>query len=90
MGLRLARIAVLAAMIFGGVLLALVVSYALHGSLEEFPTAEQQDEVRTVAAGIAGALLVLEGALLLALRRIGRAAADRASGTLADPRSGRA
>ena len=79
MGLRLARFAILAAMLVSGLLLAVAVAYFVHGSLEEFPTAEQQGKIRVVMAVMAAGLLAIEGGLLLVLRWIGRAAADRRS-----------
>jgi predicted membrane protein len=81
MWIRLTRIAILAAMIVGGLLLAVTVAYFLRGSLEEFPTAERQETVHVVTAVIAGGLCALEVALLLALRWVGRATAERRAAT---------
>jgi hypothetical protein len=79
MGLRLARFAILAAMTVGALLLAVTWAYFVHGSLEEFPPAEQQEKIRVVMAVIASGLVALEVGLFLALRWIGRASANRES-----------
>ena len=50
-------------MVVIGFPLALAVAYLAHGSLEMFPTAEQQDKVHTVAGVIAGGLSAVEIAL---------------------------
>ena len=79
MGFRSVRIGIVVAMIIGGLLLGLTVAYLIRGSLEEFPTAEQQEKVRVVTTVLAAALLAVEGALLLAWRRVGRAEAGAGS-----------
>lgn len=70
------RFAVVIAMMVVGALLAVTIAYLVHGSLEAFPTAEQQDKVRRVMALLSAVLLLLEGGLLLALRRMGRMPPD--------------
>jgi len=59
-------------MIIVGVLLAISIAYLIHGSLEAFPTAEQQDKVRRVMGLLSAGLLVLEGGLFVAWRRLQR------------------
>jgi hypothetical protein len=56
----IARYAILLAMVVVGLLLCLDVLYFIRGSLEEFPTDEQMDKVRTVTAVIAVVLAVAE------------------------------
>ena len=51
-----------------GVLFALAVLYLVRGSLEMFPTAEQQENVRIVAGFAALLLAVVEVALLRVVR----------------------
>jgi hypothetical protein len=51
-----------------GLLLLLDVVYFVRGSLEEFPTAEQQEKIRTVTGVIGASLLVVEIALWRLLR----------------------
>lgn len=60
-------------MVVVGALLALAVAYLVRGSLEAFPTAEQQDKVRTVAGVLVAMLAVAEFALWWLLRRLDRA-----------------
>ncbi len=57
-----------------GLTLGLAVVYAVHRSLEEFPTEEQHHKVRLVAAFGAAALALVEVGLWSLLRRLGRAA----------------
>jgi hypothetical protein len=70
---RLARYGVLLAMIAVGLLLCLDVAYFVHGSLEEFPTEEQEDKVRRVSAVIAAILVVAEVGLWSVLRHLSAA-----------------
>ena len=65
-------------MVVGGVLLALAAAYLVRGSLEAFPTAEQQDKVRTVAGVLVAVLAVVEFALWWLLRRLDRTGGSRA------------
>ena len=60
-----------------GVLLALAVAYFFRGSLEAFPTAEQEDKVRTVAGFLAAMLALAELGLWWLLRRLDRANSSR-------------
>jgi hypothetical protein len=69
---RLATIAIVLALVGVGLLLCLDVAYFVHGSLEEFPTAEQDDKIRRVAAVLAVMLVGVGLGLWLALRRLGR------------------
>ena len=62
--LRLAMVAV-------GLVLALDLLYFVRGSLESFPTAEQQEKVRVVAGTIAALLVIVELVLWWVLRRLG-------------------
>lgn len=52
-----------------GLLLAIDVLYLVNGSLEMFPTAEQQNKIRTVTGVIAVLLLCAEAGLWALLRR---------------------
>ena len=61
-------------MAFVALLLLLALAYAAHGSLEEFPTVEQMDKVRTVAGLAAAVLIALEAGLWCLLRRVARTA----------------
>ena len=72
MAQRLARSAIVLTMTVVGVLLALFVAYFLRGSLEEFPTAEQENKVHTVTAVAAAMLLLVEIGLWSMLRRMRR------------------
>jgi hypothetical protein len=67
MRLRIALLLV-PAVVFG-VLFALDAAYGWRGSLEMFPTGEQQDKVRVVTVAIGAVVLMLEAATLLALVR---------------------
>ena len=60
-------------MVAVGIPLCLAVAYLVHGSLEMFPTPEQQDNVRVVAGTIAGGLGVVEIALWWVQRRLSTA-----------------
>ena len=80
---RLMRFAVVIAMMVVGALLAVTIAYLVRGSLEAFPTAEQQDKVRRVMALLSAGLLLLECGLLLALRRIGQLRPEARSMTAA-------
>jgi heme/copper-type cytochrome/quinol oxidase subunit 2 len=76
------RYALAAAMVLVAVLLVLDLAYLVQGSQEPFPTAEQEDKVRTVTAGIAVVLLGIElmlASLLWRLRPRGGAAPAGAS-----------
>ena len=64
------RIAVVLSMVVVGAILCLDLAYLMSGSLEEFPTAEQEDKVRRVTASIAVLLLAVEAGLWLALRSL--------------------
>jgi hypothetical protein len=70
---RLVTYAVGLGMVVTGLLLLLAVLYFARGSLEEFPTAEQQDKVRTVTGAAALLLAGLEVALWRLLRHVRRA-----------------
>ena len=73
MSRRLGSYAVRFVMIVAGLVLALDIAYFARGSLEQFPTDEQVDKVRTVTAVIAAALLLAEVALWQLLRSLQRA-----------------
>ena len=73
------RAVVLVAMVVAGLLLCLDVAYFARGSLEWFPTAEQEDKVRRVTAAIAALLLASELVLWLVLRQLNRGATPRRS-----------
>ena len=62
------RFAIRLMMLAVGVLLAIDVLYLVNGSLEMFPTAEQQEKIRTVTGAIAVLLLMVEAALWALLR----------------------
>ena len=84
---RLARVAVQVTMLLLGLMLIVFTAYGINGSLDEFPTDEQDDTVRTVSGVLVALLIVAEAALWLLLRRLGRAgasatAAPRDSGTV--------
>ena len=68
-----ARIAILVGMLVVGLLMVVDVAYLVTGSLEEFPTAEQEDKVRTVTTAIAVVLVAVEMALWIVFRRLRRA-----------------
>ena len=76
--LRLVQLALWLALAVVGILFILAVLYFAHGSLEEFPTAEDTSKVRTVAG--VGAVFLFGLALVLGvfLRRIAHAARKRA------------
>ena len=76
---RLLRSVVLLAMVVVAILLGLDVAYFARGSLEWFPTAEQEDTVRRVNAAIAALLLASELVLWLVLRQLNRGATPRRS-----------
>jgi len=67
------RFAIRLMMLAVGVLLAIDVLYLVNGSLEMFPTAEQQEKIRTLTGAIAVLLLSVEAALWALLRRTRRA-----------------
>ena len=69
---RLARHALVLAMILIGLVLCLDIAYLFNGSLEEFPTPEQQDKVRRVTAMIAVLLGLMEAGLWALLRQLQR------------------
>ena len=68
-----ARLAIIAAMSVVGVLLALAVAYGVRGSLEWFPTAEQELKVRQVTTLLAAGFAVAEVGLWRLLRWANRA-----------------
>ena len=70
MARRLARYGVSLAMILVGLLLCLDVAYFVRGSLEEFPTEEDEDMVRHVTAVLAALLVVTEAGLWWVLRAL--------------------
>src|SRR5688500_12554021 len=76
MSRRLARVAVQVAMSVLGLMLIVFTAYGINGSLEEFPTDEQQDTVRTVSGVLVALLILAEAALWLLLRRLDRAGAS--------------
>lgn len=59
----------LAALFFASALLVALV-YAINGSLELFPTSEQQGKIRIIAALAALGLAIAEAATLILLRRL--------------------
>lgn len=66
------RFAVVAGMVAVGIVLVLDLMWFFQGSLEGFPTGEQEDKVRAVAGGLAVVLVCVEvmlGALLWRLSR---------------------
>jgi len=69
------RLTLWLAMIAVGVVLAAHVAYFVHGSLELFPTDEQQATVRQVTGTIAVLLAAVEYGLWSILRRLGPARA---------------
>ena len=76
---RLLRSVVLLAMVVVGLLLCLDVAYFAHGSLEWFPTDEQEDKVRRVTAALGAVLLASELVLWSILRHLRRGATPRRS-----------
>lgn len=83
---RLATYAVVLAMIAVGLVLSLDVAYFAHGSLEEFPTDEQQSKVRVVTAVLAALLIVAEAVLFSVFHYLKRAAPhERAADEIAPP-----
>ena len=60
-----------------GVLFALAVAYRLRGSLEWFPTAEQEAKVRRVTTLLAAGFAAAEVGLWQCLRRANRATGRR-------------
>ena len=76
MSRRLARVAVQVAMSVLGLMLIVFTAYGINGSLEEFPTDEQHDTVRTVSGVLVALLILAEAALWLLLRRLDRAGAS--------------
>jgi di/tricarboxylate transporter len=71
--MKMARHAVVLAMIVIGLVLALAVAYYVHGSLEELPGPEDHEKVRTVAGLIAVVLIAAQAILWSVLRRLGKA-----------------
>ena len=69
---RLARYGLLLAMLAVAILLGLDLLYLVRGSLEQFPTDEQGDEVRVVTAVLGVFLLLAEVGLWAMLRYISR------------------
>ena len=70
MARRVAKLAVLLAMTVAAALLFLDILYFARGSLEQFPTEEQDDKIRVVTAVIAVALIVVELGLWHLLRSL--------------------
>ena len=60
-------------MSMAGLLLGIAVLYFVHGSLEEFPTAEDHSKVRSVMGLAVAMLAAVEVGLWRLLRRFGRA-----------------
>ena len=81
MARRLAKTVVLLTMAAVALLLCLDVAYFFRGSLEEFPTDEQEDKVRRVSAALAAVLVVTELVLAALLRHLGRRAVAGERGT---------
>ena len=73
MRLRILRVALPLSMAVVAVVLAADIAYLMVGSLEQFPTAEQEDKVRRVTGAIAVLLITLEIALWFAHRNLHRA-----------------
>jgi hypothetical protein len=69
---RYARYVLWLVMIAVGVVLIVDILYLLNGSLEQFPTEEQENKVRTVTAVIALLLSVTELGLWSLLRHLER------------------
>ena len=69
--MRLARYLIWLVMIVVGLALVLDVAYFVHGSLEMFPTEEQQEKVRWVAGVLAALLACVEIGLWWLLRQLG-------------------
>lgn len=59
-------------MIVVAIVLCLDVAYLMAGSLEEFPTGEQESKVRVVTSVVAAVLLVVEAALWFIYRQLRR------------------
>jgi hypothetical protein len=66
-------------MVVVGLLLCLDVAYFARGSLEAFPTDEQEDKVRRVTAALAALLLAAELGLWFVRRHLKRGAIARPS-----------
>ena len=75
--LRLVRYGVLLAMLVVALLLCLDVAYFFRGSLEEFPTDEQTDKIRTVTAALAAVLVAVETLLWWVHRELARSEIPR-------------
>ena len=71
----IARLAIIGAMSVGGVLLALAVAYRVRGSLEWFPTAEQEAKARQVTTLLVAGFAAAEVGLWQLLRWANRAVA---------------
>jgi hypothetical protein len=76
----MARKLVWLAMVVVGLALVLDVWYFIGGSMELYPTEEQQDKVRLATGVIAIFLLSLKAGLWLLLRRTGSKPASRSVG----------
>ncbi|HEX8211426.1 MAG TPA: hypothetical protein VF584_14740 [Longimicrobium sp.] len=63
------KVAIRLLMLAVGVVLAMDVLYLVNGSLEMFPTEEQQEKIRVVTGAIAVLLLCAEAGLWTLLRR---------------------
>jgi hypothetical protein len=68
--MKMARYAIVLAMIVIGLVLALDVAYFVHGSLEMFPEPEDHSKVRVATGFIAAGLVAAEAILWLLLRRM--------------------
>jgi hypothetical protein len=69
---RLTRYGLLLAMLVGAILLGLDLMYLVRGSLEQFPTEEQEDKVRIVTVVLGVLLLVVEVGLWMVFRYVSR------------------
>lgn len=85
MWFRLGRVALWVTLAIVGLLLLLFVLYFARGSLEQFPTTEQTNKVRTVAGVGAVLLLGIELGLWSLLRHARRSARERPEDDAAPP-----
>ena len=69
---RLARYGLLLAMLMVAILLGLDLLYLVRGSLEQFPTEEQEYKVRVVTAVLGALLFAAEVGLWAVLRYVSR------------------
>ena len=82
---QLARSAIWMAMTIVGLLLAFAIAYFLRGSLEEFPTAEDEAKVRTVTGVLAAILAIVEIGLWSLLRAYATRTAETSTRTAPRP-----